>query len=249
MLVDNVNGNFAFIRGIGAFSSGAIAQPGFEIVHAALKPLPPLSAGFELVQAHLGEVNRPLAALCGMELRIPKVLTPAQFEEFNRPYIEKLASWRLLVDDTNPVARTNVALEVNPITEPCLAGFYYTMPSTVSVKTIVLAGAPEIKSREGGRAAIVASGDTSTDGMRQKAECVLAMLSERLAEMRMDWSSISAVNLYTVHNIYPLMATTIAQALGVASRYGVNWINARPPVTGLDLEMDARAIRHELVLR
>ena len=40
MLLDNPKGNYRFVRGYGApFSSGALAHPGFEIVHASFKPL------------------------------------------------------------------------------------------------------------------------------------------------------------------------------------------------------------------
>ncbi|MGH7987296.1 MAG: 2-amino-5-chloromuconate deaminase CnbZ [Candidatus Binataceae bacterium] len=248
MLIDNVNGNYAFIRGIDAFSSGAVARPGFEIVHAALKPLLPLAAGFNLVEAHLRELKRPLGALCGMELRIPKALTPAQFEEFNRPYVEKLASWRLLIDDMNPLARTNVALEAQPVDEASLAGFFYTIAADAKAPTLVLAGAPEIKARGAGRAGIVAAGDTSSEGMRQKMECVFEVLSARLAELALSWNGVTAVNLYSVHDVHPLMASTVARTLGATSRYGLNWIYARPPVTGLELEIDAHAVRRELVL-
>jgi hypothetical protein len=248
MLVDNIKGNFAFIRGIGAFSSGCIARPGFEIVHAAIKPLLPLQRGFELVESHLHELKRPLNALCGMELRIPAVLSTAKFEEFNQPYVEKLASWGLLIDDANPVARTNVALEANPVSEPCLAGFYYTLPSDRRGTTLVLAGAPEIRSREVGRAGIVALGDTSADGMRLKAECVLEVLTTRLIEMGAQWDDVTAVNLYTVHDVHPLAAQLFAGSLGSAAHYRINWIFARPPVTGLELEIDAHAVRREIML-
>ncbi|MGH7248916.1 MAG: 2-amino-5-chloromuconate deaminase CnbZ, partial [Pseudomonadota bacterium] len=80
------------------------------------------------------------------------------------------------------------------------------------------------------------------------AEVILEAQGVRLDEMRVSWNDVSAVNLYTVHDIHPLLATTILQALGEAGRYGVNWVYARPPVTGLDLEIDGHAVRREIVL-
>src|SRR5512132_4137858 len=114
MLIDHPTGHFKFIKGIAPFSFGAIASPGYEIVHATSHPLPPLHRGFTLVERHLQSLQRPLPALCGMELRIPSPLSPQAFDEFNQPYIEKLASWNVLVDGLNPMARSNLALAVDP---------------------------------------------------------------------------------------------------------------------------------------
>jgi hypothetical protein len=105
MLINNPAGNFSFIKGIEPFSFGAVAHPGYEIVHVTFHPLPLLQQGFTLVERHLQSLQRPLQALCGMELRIPRPLSPQGFNEFNQPYIQQLASWKLLVDGLNSVAR------------------------------------------------------------------------------------------------------------------------------------------------
>jgi hypothetical protein len=164
MLTENIPGNYTFIRGIGPFSSGVVARPGFEIVHAALKPFIPLEQGYGLVERHLKDLRRPIGALCGIHLRIPKALSREDFDQFNRPYIDRLKSWGLEVDGANPVTRTNVALELNPVSEPMLAGFFYTIPSDGRAATFVISGAPEIASRDLGMAHIVARGDTSAEG-------------------------------------------------------------------------------------
>jgi hypothetical protein len=247
MLADNSRGNYTFIRGIGPFSAAVTAQPGFEIVHARFLPLIALNDGYIRVERHLQERRRPLEALCGMELRIPKVLSRDTFDEFNRPYIERLKAWGLDVAGANPVTRTNVAFETSPVSEPVVAGFYYTMPSTVPGETFVLSGAPEIASREGG-VEIVARGDTSADGMRQKLECILHVLGAHLSEMKLKWEMASAVNVYTVFDVHPLLAPVLLPALGAASHAGVTWHYARPPVSGLELEVDARAVKTELIL-
>ena len=110
MVIENVKGNYGFIRGGGPFSSGCVARPGFEIVHAPLRPFVSLARGFELVEGYLKELDRPIDALCAMHLRIPQPLTMNGFEEFNRPYVERLHSWGLEVYGANPVARTNVEM-------------------------------------------------------------------------------------------------------------------------------------------
>jgi len=246
MLAENSEGKYTFVHGIGPFSAAVTAQPGFEIVHARFNPLIALNDGYIRVERHLQELRRPPGALCGMELRVPKVFSREAFDEFNRPYIERLKRWGLEVGSANPVTRTNVAFEVNPVPEPMLAGFYYTMPSTMRGETFVLSGAPEIASREGG-IQIVARGDTSADGLRQKLECILQVLGAHLAEMKLKWEIATAVNVYTVFDVHPLLSALLP-VLGAASHCGVTWHFARPPVSGLDLEIDARAVRTELIL-
>lgn len=247
MLAENNKGNYSFIRGIGPFSAAVLAQTGFEMVHARFLPLIALNDGYERLERHLREVQRPLAALCGIELRIPKVLSREGFEEFNRPYIQRLKGWGLEVAGANPVTRTNVAFETIPVTEPMLAGFYYTIPAQMLGETFVLSGAAEIASREGG-AQIVARGDTSENGLRQKLECILQVLGDHLSEMKLRWEMATTVNVYTICDIHPLLPTVLLPALARASYVGITWHYARPPVVGLDLEIDARAVRTELIL-
>jgi hypothetical protein len=151
------------------------------------------------------------------------------------------------VDGVNPVTRTNVSLEVNPVAEPMLAGFFYTVPSDAQTPTWILSGAPEIASREG-QIEIVARGDTSAEGIRKKTECVMRVLGAHLTEMHLSWSAATAVNLYTVHDPHPAMASTLIPWLGAASQVGVNWHYSRPPVRGLEVEIDAYAVRRELNL-
>jgi hypothetical protein len=247
MLAENTQGNYTFVRGIGPFSAAVLAQPGFEIVHARCLPLTPLDDGYARLERHLRQLRRPIAALCGMELRIPEVLSREAFDEFNRPYIEQLKGWGLEVAGANPVTRTNVAFEAIPVRAPMLAGFYYTMPTAAAGETFVLSGAAEIVSREGG-VQIVAKGDTSVDGLRQKLECILQVLSGHLGEMKLRWEMARAVNVYTIFDVHSLLPSVLLPALGAASHAGITCHYARPPVSSLDLELDARAVRSELIL-
>jgi hypothetical protein len=250
MLLDNARGNYKFVRGYGApFSSGALANPGFGIVHVTFEPLARLADGYRLIERHLREAGRPIHAVCGIELRIPAPLTPAGFDEFNRGYIERLTEWGLMVDGLNPVARTNVAPAASPITEPSLYGFYYTTPAMNAERpAFVLAGVPEVSSRAGGKREIVAAGDVSIEGLRRKAACVLETLGGLLREMNLGWNEASAVNLYTVHDLHSLFASDLLPTLGAAAHRGIRWHYARPPVIELELEIDGYAARQELVL-
>jgi len=249
MLIDHPNGNYTFIKGIGPFSSGCKAQPGYEIVHAIFHPLPALQQGFELIANHLQHLGRPIQAVCGMELRIPQPLSPQAFNAFNAPYIQQLADWNIMVDDVNPVARTNVALAVHPVAEPSLYGFSYTVPAQHQDTTFILSGSAETRRPPDGEGyEIVSHGDVAADGLGHKATHVLQNLEDRLHEMAVTWADTTTVQLYTVHNIHPLLESRLLPPLGSGSQHGLQWHYSRPPVTELEYEMDARGVQQECVL-
>lgn len=249
MLIDNPKGGFQFIKGSGPYSSGAVASPGYEVVHAIFNPLSQLWDAFAIIENHLEKAGQPLEALCGMELRIPKALSIEDFNEFNQPYIERLKQWGTHVDGLNPVARTNVAIEVNPVPAPSVYGFSYTVPSDHEGKTFVVAGAGELRSATIDADAIVSRGDVTTDGMRAKVEFVLSgEMAERLDAMQVAWGDVTQTSIYTVHNIHPLMASTIVPGLHEAARHGIRWHFARPPVLELELEMDMRGVQREITI-
>jgi hypothetical protein len=137
---------------------------------------------------------------------------------------------------------------VNPLTEPALASFFYTVPTSAASPTWVLSGVPEIASRDSG-VKIVAPGDTSVEGLRQKTACILDILDRHMAELELKWSQATAVNLYAVHDLHPLMASMVLPAIGEATRRGITWYYARPPVNGLEVEIDACAVIREEILR
>jgi hypothetical protein len=248
MLIDNPKGGFSFVKGIGPFSSGAIANDGFEIVHAQAFPLIKLDDGYGVIEKYMREAGRPMNAVCGMELRIPKPLTPAGFNEFNQGYLKHLAGWDVQIDGNNPIARTNVAIAIAPVTEPALFGFYYTVPSSARARTFVLAGAGEVKSMSAGKLEIVAGTDVSASGLTQKTKFVLDRLGEHLAEMKLTWADATAVNLYTVHDAYLVFASTILPAIGLAAQRGITWHYTRPPIDAMQLEIDAHAVMREVVI-
>lgn len=240
MIIENSGGGYDFIRGIGPFSAAVRARTGYAIVHATLTPILPLDHGYATLERHLAAAGRPIAALCGIQLRIPHALSREGFEQFNRPYIEKLRRWGLEVEGANPVARTNVALESNPVAEGSLASFFYTIPADGADVRWLISGVPEMTMRDGA-IQIVAPGDTSAEGMRKKTEAVLVTLDRHLSELAVAWSRATTINLYTVHDLHPLMVSMLLPKMGGA-QCGISWHHARPPVTGLELEIDAWSV-------
>ena len=127
-LTDHPAGNYRFLPGIAPYSCGVASAPGYEIAHVTLHRPAPYLRGFDLIERHLAAEGRPRASLCGVELRSPRPYTFEGFAEFNAGYARVLEGWGLFVDGVNPVARTNVAPEVDPPSEPVLYGFSYARP-------------------------------------------------------------------------------------------------------------------------
>src|SRR5689334_18261653 len=111
-LIDNPHGGYRFLTGIAPYSSGVLAAPGYEIVRVTLHAPPPYQPGFELIERFLAEQGRPRAALCAVELRTPSPWSFEGFAGFNAEYQGLLATWDLLLDGRNPIARTNVAPQI-----------------------------------------------------------------------------------------------------------------------------------------
>src|ERR1700728_4180303 len=173
MLVHNKRGNYSFLRGSAPYSAGVMAETGFEVVHVRLTRYLPLRAGFDAVEAHLKRAGRAVQAMCGVELRSPKPFSFAGFQQFNTGYIDVLKKWDIFVDGMNPVARTNIAPEVNPPGEPSLYGFSYTVPSNAKRKTFLVAGAGELPEGSLDPHDVVRRGESSADAIRQKAHFVM----------------------------------------------------------------------------
>ncbi len=243
-LVDNPRGGFRFLPGGPVFAGGAVAAEGFEIVHAVLRPWLPLEEAYALIERHLASRERPMQALCGMELRIPSQLSMAGFRAFNQPYLERLVRWGMLVEGRNPVSRTNVAPVHEPPEQPSVHGFSYAVPGGRKGPSFVMSGITEIG--PGGN--VVAAGDTSPEGMRRKLRFVFDAVGARLAELGQSWESATQVEFYAASAPGALVEEFLAPAVGDAGRRGIRWHLGRPPVEGVEVELEARAVwREELV--
>jgi hypothetical protein len=239
-------GGYRYISGVFQYSAGVAAEPGFLIERARLaKPLP-LLEGFAAVEAHLAEIGRPTTAFCACELRSPAPFTEEGFTAFNRQYVTTLERWGLYKDGVNPVARTNVCPEFDKPGEPSLYAFSYTVPAETGHGGFIVAGSGEAKEATGYRNSIVRFGETSIDALRDKAAFVLAEMESRLTALGFTWADASSAQVYTVHDIGPLVAEQFARA-GMMPN-GFSWHFTRPPVVDIEFEMDVRGAAREIVL-
>ena len=246
-LIDHPTGNYRFLPGIAPYSCGVVAAVGYEIVHVVFREAPPYRDGFERIKQHLATEQRPAAALCAMELRSPCPFTFAGFSKFNAAYAQILQDWGLFVEGVNPVARTNVAPQVTPPSEPVLYAFSYTKPTTRSLSpTFVVAGAGELPEGVLSAAAIIAPGDVSTGGLRTKARFVMDLMETRLRGLGADWPLVTDVDVYTIHPLEALLQDLVLTRMRPADRHGIHWHYSRPPIEAIEFEMDLRGIRTEI---
>jgi hypothetical protein len=247
MLIPTPNGGYSFLRGISPYSAGVVANADFEIERVRLaKPLP-VPEAFSLLDARLATLGRPPQALCGMELRSPTPFTFKVFDEFNAEYVHFLEQRKILISGLNPVARTNVAPEIAAPPEPVVYAFSYTIPASACSQSFIVAGAGELPEGSLEPNDVVRRGESSLDALREKVDVVLGLMDRRLLGLGATWEQVTAINVYTVHDIAPFLPSLIIPRTGNA-RDGVTWHYTRPPIAGIEYEMDVRGCSNEIVL-
>lgn len=240
-------GGYRFLEGGFPYSAGVIAQPGFALRRVRFARPLPVMAAFDAIAAQLQAAGRPLHALCAAELRSPQPFTLAGFKDFNRGYVAVLERWGLFRDGLNPVARSNVCPRFDAPAEPVFHAFSYTVPDTAAgAADFVVAGSGEWPEDQPFPEGIVARGDLSPAGLAAKADYVLRTMRARCDGLKGEWSGLTAAQVYTVHDIHPLLPTHFSPA-GLTA-LGLTWHVCAPPILELEFEMDVRRVRDERVV-
>jgi hypothetical protein len=224
-------GGFRFLPTDGPFSAGVAADPGYQIVRARAPRYTSLTEGFRMVEKFLEAEGRPLAALCAMELRIPKPLSREGFDEFNVGYVAQLRRWGLPVEGRQPAARTNVAPEIEPPEQPSMHAFCYTVEGVGGRDTFVISGAPEPPGTKGGLPAFWAA--------------IAHTLEERMHALGLKWADATETQFYGTRADHELFASQDLARFEELVRPGLRWFFARPPVDFLKLEIDVRGLARE----
>jgi hypothetical protein len=240
-------GNYRFLPSVFQYSGGAAADAGFEIERVRFAIPVPLADGFARIERHITDAGRPLTAFCACELRSPAPFTEDGFRGFNEHYVQTLAKWGLFDGETNPVARSNVCPQIDPPSEPSFHAFSFTRPAAGAMRTFVISGGAEAREGKGSyRERIVRFGDVSPEGLREKAQHAVGEMERRLAAFGLTWKNSTATQVYTVHDFHPFFADEIVGR--GAARSGLTWHFSRPPVNGLEFEIDVRGVARELVI-
>lgn len=246
MLLAHDRGHYRFLKGIAPYSCGVISNPGWEVVRVQAPDWLPWSEGFKWVDGFLQGQSLLRTALCAMELRSPAPFSMEGFIEFNRAYCAVLQDWQVYVGDLNPIARTNVAPVIAPPSTPCLHAFSFVRPNRYLKRpSFVVAGAGELREGTLVSSGIVRRGDVSAPAMLEKAAYVLEVMQERLAGLGMGWQQVTAVDVYTAHELTPELRQLVLDRIGPAARHGLCWHVTRPPVLEIEFEMDVRGVATE----
>jgi len=246
-------GGYHYIPAVFQYSAGVSAGPGFALVRQRFSEPLPLNEAFAAVEQHLASVGRPLTAFAHCELRSPEPFSEDGFVAFNRGYVQRLQGWGLYAREGshhNPVARTNVCPLYRAPPEPSMYAFSYTVPADQRLNGgFMISGSGEVSEIEGQgyRERIVALNDTSAEGLASKVASVLETMQQRLAALGFGWSDANSAQIYTVQNVGHLVGPMMA-ARGIAPA-GICWHYARPPVEGLDFEMDVSAAAADGLIR
>jgi hypothetical protein len=86
----------------------------------------------------------------------------------------------------------------------------------------------------------------SPEGMREKVRFVVAKMERRLGLLGFSWLHAASTQAYTVQDIGHVVGEEIAARGACAG--GLVWYYARPPVIGLEYEMDVRGAAREIVI-
>lgn len=245
--VEAEGGGYRFMPGVSQYSCGIAALPGFAVERVRFADPVPLKVGFRRIAEIIEAAGRPLASFAACELRSPAPFTEEGFKAFNEIYIQTLIAWGVMKDGVNPVARSNVCPKIDPPAEPCFHAFSYTVRDAAAPASFVIAGSGEsVEGKANYRDYIVRPGDVSPAGMLEKAKFVLDEMERRMSAFAGTWRQTTAVQLYTVQDVYSILESELGRR-GVF-RNGLTWHFNRPPVVGLDYEMDCRCVHRERVV-
>ena len=249
MLHHNSLGNYKFLQGIEPYSCGVIADENFELVRVTMPQSIKWDAGFDEISKYLIKENLSIHALASIELRSPHVRSMTEFIEFNSNYINVMSELDLLINGLNPIARTNVVPAFSSDTETTLHAFSYTRPiANSSLKSFVVAGAGELSGSALDSKNIIRFQDTSQDGLSEKVSCVRDVMTDRLIKLGVGWTDVTTTSIYTVHDVQSILNESLLPHIHTASRFGLQFFPAKPPVTDIEFEMDTRGVHVEIFL-
>jgi hypothetical protein len=243
---DFAAGGYRFINAVFQYSAGVAALRGYRITRVRFRSPVPLADGFSRIEAILSNFGRPTTAFCACELRSPAQFSEQGFTDFNRHYVTTLSKWGLFDGTTNPVARSNVCPPIDPPSEPSFHAFSFTVPDDTAASFVIAGSGEAMEGHASYRERTIRAGETSVDAMREKAMFVLDQMEKRMQALGFRWADTTATQVYTVHDLHPFFADEIVRR--GAARSGLTWHFSRPPVVGLEFEMDCRGVMHEQVL-
>lgn len=243
-MIHNSAGNYQVLPSGAAYCSGIVPDAGYEVVRAELQSWVPLEQAYTVIENHLKALGRPVQAFCGIELRVPGPLSFDNWSSFNVPYLAQLRKWELMHGDFSGVCRSNIALDLYAPAVTSMCAFSYTVPAKSKGSTFLLSGQADI----GPNNEIIAEGEVGPQAMQRRTRFTIDTVGETLKRLGFSWQDTTRIALFHAHDIPDLWGPALLGAMGEPIRRGVLTYRARPPIAGGEVELEARAIRQEIVV-
>jgi hypothetical protein len=243
-LVANEPGGYLFVPGTSFLSLAVAAANG-----TTFRRPPVFPEGLDAVERHLRSAGRPIQALCGFELRNGRQAAVPEFMAFNDGYVERLRKAGVLVRSRMPLTRSNLVV-TGTDTSHRIHAFSYTVrlsPPSNRPPTFVMSGIPDVNILDP-KPEIVAKGDVSVNGLRQKTVFILDTIERLLASIGANWRDVTGIQLYSVRDIHPLIENVVLARIPDAASRGIQWHHVLLPVAGGDVEIGVRSVRAEFTI-
>lgn len=235
---------YAFMPGVTQYSGGVVALPDHHLVRIEYASPVPLDRGLRLAAEIVLALGRPADSIAAIEMRSPAPFSDEGFVTLNKQYLGLLAELAIFDGSgQNPIGRSNVCPVGAPVTEVSVQAFTFSVPgsSVRSERDYVISGSAEAPEGLGGYDGhIIAQGDVSASGLRAKATFVVEEMRRRAVSLGLGERAVATAQIYSKHEVLGLVRDLVEPALSVSN--GSTFINARPPVVGLEFEMDCRDV-------
>ena len=73
-------------------------------------------------------------------------------------------------------------------------------------------------------------------------------MTDRLIKLGVGWNDVTSTSIYTVHDVQSIIDKSLLPYIHTASRFGLQFFWARPPVIDIEFEMDTRGVHVEIFL-
>jgi hypothetical protein len=77
---------------------------------------------------------------------------------------------------------------------------------------------------------------------------VIGLMEDRLMGLGVTWGDVTVSEIYTVHDIHPFLEKELIRRQEDGGGHGITWYYSRPPIEGIEYEMDVRGCAIELVI-
>ena len=128
-VADFTSGNYRFLPYAFQYSSGAVAQPGYEIERVQFRKPVPLQQGFERIEAPIRERGRPLTSFCACELRSPAPVHRAGLLRLQQALCRHAGAMGRVRRQDQSGGALNVCPAIDPPAEPSFHAFSFTVPA------------------------------------------------------------------------------------------------------------------------